>query len=146
MAIVNRDYDASEQLNVLASGPIATASGLSYNAVQVPFPGTLRGLALTAQSISGAPSITVDLIRWTGAGVTTIINVGGSLAVVPAGISASYQLAPIAAGGSTMLNLQAGDVLVVHQATAANVGAAGVILSAVVKATQDIKACFGLSN
>lgn len=143
MAIINRDLDSSEQLRVVGGNLSLVAANTSRDVAIVPFAGTLKAIAASARALSGAPIVFVDVKRWSGAGVTTIAGVGLTLAITAHGISTAYQSFPLAAAGSTLLNLQAGDVLVLRAANVANTGADDVLVSAVVKAAQDIKQSFG---
>lgn len=145
MAIVNRDLDASQQKEAFAavlSTAVAASAGISYNAVQVPYPCTLKAVSIAAGSISGAPQIAIDVKRWTSGGVTTIPYVSSTLAVLAYGASAAYQTVTL--NGSTLVNLQAGDVIVVNQLfSGGNVAVGGAVVTAVVQAVQDIKQFFG---
>lgn len=148
MAIVNRDLGQTEQMRTLASvlsTSVAASAGSSFHAAQVPYPCTLMGIDVAANSVSGAPVISCDIKRWSGAGVTTIANVGQSLTVTAHGISTAYQSMSMAAAGSTLLNLQAGDVIVINQNfSGGSVAAGNMVVTAVVQAIQDFKQSFGL--
>ncbi len=148
MAIVNRDLGQTEQMRTLASvisTSVAASAGSSFHVAQVPFPCTLMGIDVAANSVSGTPVVSCDIKRWSGAGVTTILNVGQSLTVTAHGISTAYQSMSMAAPGSTLLSLQAGDVIVLNQAFGAgNLGIGNAVVTAVVQATQDFKQAFGL--
>ena len=147
MAIVNRDLDPSQQLDVLASVQTLTvgaSAASSFQVAQIPSAGTLKGFAVAASSISGTPSISVAVKRWSGAGVTTITYVGSTLAVTAHGISTAYSSQMV---GVTAFPLQAGDVIVaVAEFAGGNVAVGNAVLSVVWRATQDIKSTFGLSS
>lgn len=148
MAIVNRDLGQTEQMRSLASvisTSVAASAGSSFHVAQVPYPCTLQALSVAANSVSGTPVVSLDIKRWSGAGVTTITNVGQSLTVTAHGISTAYQSMSMAANGSTLLSLQAGDVLVLNQNfSGGNAGVGNAVVTAVVQATQDFKQMFGL--
>lgn len=148
MAIVNRDKDITEKIefcqNVITT-TVAASAGLSFHAAQVPYPCTLRSVNVAANSVSGTPVIAVDVKRWSGAGVTTITFVGSTLTVTAHGISTAYQSVSLAASGSTLLSLQAGDVIVVNQLfSSGNVSAANMVVTASIQAIQDYKEHFGI--
>lgn len=147
MAIVNRDLESSEQLMVLESVQTLTvgaSAASSFHVAQIPSPGTLRGFAVAANSVSGTPSVSVSIKRWSGAGVTTITYVGSTLAITAHGISTAYSSQMV---GVTAFALQAGDVVVaVAEFAGGNVAVGNAVLSVIMKATQDIKQSFGLST
>lgn len=147
MAIVNRDLDASQQLITLSSVhnlSVGASAASTFHVAQIAAPGTLRGVVLAANSVSGTPSVSISVKRWSGAGVTTISYVGSTLAVTATGISTAYSSQMV---GVTAFALQAGDVVVaVAEFAGGNVAAAGTVISVVMKATQDIKSSFGLTN
>ena len=150
MAIVNRDLDFSEQMKSISavlSTAVGASAGQSFFVAQVPWPCALRGLAVAAASVSGAPICSLDIKRFTAACVTTISNVGTSLAVVAHGLSAPYQMMSIAAASSTLVQLQAGDVLVLNQNfSGGNVAVGGAAVTACVQALQDIKQFFNITQ
>ncbi len=145
MAIANRDLGSSEQKHAFGtalSTAVAASAGISYHVAQVPYPCTLKSVSVAAASISGAPQVAIDIKRWTAGGVTTIPYVSSTLAVLAYGASAAYQLPVL--NGSTLVNLQAGDVIVLNQLfSGGNVAIGGAVVTAVVQAVQDIKTWFG---
>src|SRR5690606_10851680 len=108
--------------------------------------GTLKGVAVAASSVSGAPVVSLSVKRWTAAGVTTIPYVGSTLTVLVYGASAAYQLIPMAANGSTLLSLQAGDVLVLQQEfSGGNVGTGTGALTGIAQKPEDIVKYFNIT-
>lgn len=145
MAIANRDLGSSEQkhalINILSTA-VAASAGISYNVVQVPYPCTLKNVVVAAGSISGAPQIAIDIKRYTSTGVTTIPYASTTLAVLAYGASTAAQA--VVLSGSTFVNLQMGDVIVVNQLfSGGNVAIGNAVITAVVQASQDIKTWFG---
>lgn len=149
MAIINRDLDPSLQVvnsSVLVSTSVGASAALGFQIAQLAAPGTLKGVAVAASSISGAPVVSLSVKRWTATGVTTILYVGSTLAVLAYGASAAQQMVPLAAAGSTLLNLQAGDVLVLTQEfSGGNVAIGGAIVTSCVQALQDITQHFNIT-
>lgn len=147
MAIVNRDLDSSQQLEVYQAVhnlSVGASAASSFHVTQIPVAGTLRGFAVAANSISGAPVLSVSVKRWSGAGVTTIAYVSTTLAITATGISTAYSSQMV---GVTAFALQAGDVVVaVAEFAGGNVAATSTVLSVIMKATQDIKSTFGLTS
>jgi hypothetical protein len=109
----------------------------------MPSAGTLEGVRMAAAGISGSPVAQVAVIRFiAGAGLTSIGGVATTLALQTVGTS-GLQSAVLAASGSTLLNLLAGDVIAVGL-TGTNSAVATLAVAAVVKQTQDIKTSFGI--
>lgn len=150
MAVINRDFDVTEQIKdlaVLLSTAVGASAGTSYQVAHLPYPATLRGVFIAANSISGAPVVSVDIKRWTSGGVTTIPYASTTLAVLAYGASAAYQGVSLAASGSTLLNLQAGDVIVLNQQfSGGNVAIGGAVVTTCVQAIQDIRAHFNITT
>jgi len=153
MAIINRDQDISEQIvdfNAVISTAVGASAGAGFHVLQMPWPGTLQGVAIAANSVSGAPVVSVDIKRFTATGVTTIAFVGSTLAVLAFGLSAPYTMIPLAGGvsaaGSTLRQLQAGDVVVVNQLfSGGNVAISNAVVTVCVNAVQDIKKHFNIA-
>ncbi len=148
MAIVNRDKNITEQMetfSAVVTTTVAASAGQTFHVIQAPYPGLLKSIDFAANSISGTPLVTAEIKRWSGAGVTSIVGIGGTLTVTPHGISTAYQSMSLAAPGSTLLSLQAGDVIVVNQQfSGGNVSAANMVVSVIIAATQDYKEHFGV--
>lgn len=143
MAIVNRDLSPSQQMaqfNVTANLTVGASAGSDHCVALLPFPGTLKQIAIAAASISGAPSVSAGVRRFTSAGSTTIAFVGATIAPVAYGIS-GYATQVLSV---TSFALQAGDAVVITAAFAGgNVSANSTAVSVIVQATQDIKSYFG---
>jgi hypothetical protein len=143
MAIVNRTLDASEQRRVLPFTYQATATGLTLQAVVVPFASNLQAVRVAAVGISGSP--TLDLRVWRfipGTGVTSIAGGATTLAVQAVGTS-GVQAMVLAASGSTLLNLLPNDVITLTTG-GANSAAAQLAGAVVIQAVQDIRTTFGI--
>lgn len=148
MAIVNRDLDISEQTRVL-SAVVSTSVGASaasnFFVAQLPYPATLKGVAVAANSVSGTPQVSVSIQRFTAAGATVIAYAGSTLAVVAHGTSVAYQTVTMATAGSTLLNLQAGDVVILKQEfSGGNVAISNAVVTVSVTALQDVKKFFDI--
>jgi hypothetical protein len=138
MAIVNRDKQASEQKEVLHSVAGATATGTTRQIAVMPYPATLEGIRVQALGVSNAMQLAMEVYRFVaGAGATTIPVGISNLVLVNAGTSGIQGFSGLAAAGSTLLQLQAGDVLQ-YTTSVSNGNATSIALNAVIKKTQDI--------
>jgi hypothetical protein len=143
MAVTNRSLDVSEQRKTFVAGVGLVATGSTTHCFVMPSAGTLDGVRMAAAGISGSPVAQVAVLRFiAGTGFTSIGGVATTLALQTVGTSGIQSVA-LAASGSTLLNLVAGDVIAVGL-TGANSAVATLTVAAVVKQTQDIKTQFGL--
>lgn len=150
MAIVNRDLDVSQQKQVLngsVSTTVGASAGLAFPAITIATPGFVKTIELTATGVSGAATIALDVQRFVvGSGLTTIPYLSTTMAIASFGTS-GIKIATLAAAGSTLLNLQMGDVITVNQLfSGGNVAIGKLEVNAVVQAAQDIVAYFGSST
>jgi hypothetical protein len=138
MAIVNRDKDASEQKEVLHSKEVDVATGVVRHIAMLPYPATLQTLEAAALGVSNAMQCAFQCYRFvSGAGATTI-NIGiSNLVLVNAGTSGPQGFSGLAAAGSSLLDLQKGDVLQ-YTTSVANGNATHLTVEAVIQKTQDI--------
>lgn len=152
MALVNRDKDVTEQINVwnkiVDATPSSISAGISnpgvatgntYVLMTVPYPAQLMAAGSASYGTSGSPVHSLWIYRF--AGGFTSIAVGQTLAVTAFGTS-GYQGFSIFAGVS--YPLQAGDQLVLYT-QASNAAVAVTSVGLAVKALQDIKSYFGTS-
>lgn len=143
MAIVNRDLSPSQQMAVFSPTvnlSVGASAGSDHMVALMPFPGTLTKIALAAASISGSPSVSAGVRRFTATGSTTIAFVGATIAPVAYGIS-GYATQVLSV---TSFALQTGDcVLITTAFGAGNVSAGSCQVSVVVQASQDIRSYFG---
>ncbi len=146
MPNINRTDDVSQQQEILT---ISSFAGLSAGGTSIPsgstlYCGTIVPRAMTIQSIqhtcfgiSGAPQALLGCLRF----AATTSFVIGSTALIPAyGVSGymSYSLQ----GGTTALQLQKGDVLVLQQLGGSSASTLAVNMSIVCKNVQDIKSWY----
>lgn len=148
MAIVNRDNDASQQkveYNWVSNSLGATTvnTGATGWIAMVPFPGVIQSFRGAAVGLSGAPSVVLQVMRGS-AGGTTIACTISAMILVEIGATGVLGFSGLAAAGSTLLNVQAGDILQ-FQTGVANTAARGLLLEVVVKKTQDIVSYNGTS-
>lgn len=147
MPIQNRDNGLSQQREVLSARVATPVTGESYALINVPFPCNVQAAYFGAQGLSGSPQYNLRAVRFTSGGQTTI-NLGISNIIVAAavGISGGAQgWSGLATLGSTLLQLQAGDVLVLGTA-GTNAAARDLAVSIVVQKSQDIVQHFALTT
>ena len=102
----------------------------------VPFPCTIQSGSVFSQGVSGAPQIGLFAQRFAG-GITSVAIGISNMVLTAFGTSGVQGLSGLPTAGSTLLNLQAGDVLTV-QTSVSNTGANQLVIELVVKKTQDI--------
>lgn len=144
MAIVNRDLDASQQKEVLSFNQVADiATGVTVQAVQVAYPASLLGIQVAASGVSGTPTYSFGIGRFiVGSGYTFIT--GGATTITARNMGASGPVAAsLASAGSSLLQLQAGDVLTLVSG-GSNSAVKQLSVAFVIQALQDIKSYFSL--
>lgn len=140
MAIVNRTLDISEQKDLVEANGVAIATGTDYVLHKAPRAQVIADAKHSAIGISGSPTSTLKLMRFVvGAGMTTI-SISGALAVQAVGTSGT-QTYSLPASGSSLLNLQGGDILVAT-AGGTNAGTAQSLMQVVLTNIADIKPWF----
>lgn len=146
MAITNRDKDASEQKDVIhfhSVGAVATGTTLYFGVV--PAPALLQSVKAAAHGVSSAMQVTFNVERFTSAGIT-VIPVGiSNLVLQNMSVSGALGFSGLAAQGSTLLQLQDGDVLT-GTTSVANGNALDLTLELVIKKTQDFVAYNGVQS
>lgn len=144
MALVNRDKDASEQRYVFTFNQTAVV-GLSIIAEIgiAPCASQLLTIVSSAFGLSGAPTVGAQIQRFVvGSGLTTIPLNGSSLLTTVAYSTSGMQTQVLPASGSTLLQLQKGDMIQLISSTANT--AANYVIEAVVQIAQDIKQDYGV--
>jgi len=144
MAIQNRTLDPAEQRKVYEVAAGAVATGVTGIVAYVPYPCLLDAGSIAAFGLSGSPNYSLVVNRFiVGAGVTAItVAVGTSNVPSAFGTSGAFQMV-LPASGSTLLQLQANDVLM-YQSGVANTAVTGLSIGVVLRPIQDIKLQFGV--
>jgi len=150
MPNINRTDDGSQQVkteSLRLSSAVAASAGIAYNLFHAPWPCTLRGVYVAATGLSGAPSANIDILRFNGTGGTTLIaKVGATMTILAYGASSAIQGFSMVATGSTLLAMQAGDVVQWNQQfSGGNVAMGDGVVTVVVQPIQDILTQFGVS-
>lgn len=139
MAIINRSLDTSEQYELVTSADIkGTVNATNYFVYRAPRPQKLISAKAYSAGLSGAPVTNLYVERFVvGTGASTF-QIGFSLTNAAFGTS-GVQTISLAADGSSLLQLQAGDV--VRILTAGGTGAAltDLAVQLVVQNVADIK-------
>lgn len=135
MAIVNRDLHSSQQKVVAEHQLGAVATGATRFFFIAPFPCVLEQIRVSAAGVSNAMQLAFEKI--TGAGSSGIPMGISNLVLQNRSVSGIVGYSGLAAVGSTLLNLNYGDVVqVVSSVTNGN--ATDLLVHAVLKKTQDI--------
>lgn len=155
MALVNRDKDVSEQKDYLSySSNSGNAGGLGNTALVtgmtrmisiVPYPCTIAGMAVAAQGVSTAMQVAFSR-QYITSGGATVVGIGiSNLVLVNYASIGMYGYSGLAAAGSTLLNCNAGDMILLTTSVA-NSACSDLLLSIIVKKTQEIVSYVGVST
>lgn len=153
MGITNRAKDASEQKDVYTLTMGVGANGASAAPVNtgttawiglMPYPGVLQSARSISMGLSGAPSVAFQILRFAAGGTTIAVSIS-SMILNEVGTSGVLGYSGLAAAGSTLLSIQAGDVLQI-QTGVANTAARSLVIEVVVKKIQDIVAYNGVQT
>ena len=151
MAIVGRDLDVSERKDalfycsqVVGQSVIGLDGGnIGISAVVsmflVPYPCTIQSGVVFSLGNSASPQHTLTNFRWNGSAMATYAISISAMVLTVAGTSGPQGLSGLPAAGSTLLNLQQGDLLAMVT-SAANTATGRLVLELVVKKTQDLVA------
>lgn len=145
MAIENRDLGSSQKKEVLhykSSAQVST--GATQQIALLPFPCTLESVKAVALGVSGAMQLAFQARRFAGGNTAIALGIS-NLILQNFGTSGALGYSGLAAAGSTLLQLQTGDVLM-FETSVANSAASEVLLELVVKKTQDIVSHNGVST
>lgn len=146
MAIVNRDLDVTEQKDVITENIGAIATGVTRYLYIAPFPCTLQSARFGAQGVSNAMQIAIVNTRFIVGVGATAISMGISNAILQnQSVSGIIGYSGLAAQGSSLLSLQAGDVITVVSSVA-NGNATDLAVQLVIKKTQDVVSHNGVSS
>lgn len=145
MAITNADNHVSQQKDVVSVKLGAQATGATVLVHNFVYPCTLQGLRASALGVSNAMQVAfIKNYFVPGAGLTSIAIGISNLVLQNASVSGSQNFSGLAATGSTLLNFNAGDYLTVNTSVA-NGNATDLVVTMVVKKTQDIVAYNGMA-
>lgn len=137
MGIINRTKDVSEQKQLVEVLIDDTITGRAYPVYQAPRAQTLVDARNVGMGLSGAPTMSLFLNRFiVGTGAASY-PIGGALTVSAFGTSGAQQYS-LPASGSSLLNLQSGDVIYAKAGGSA-AALADDVVSLVVQDIQDIK-------
>ncbi len=135
MPIINRSCDDSQQKDVAHVQLGSVATGVTRHAVIVPYACVLDSLRYTAQGVSNAMQLAVEVIR--GAGSSGIPIGISNIVLQNRSTSGVVSVSILPAAGSTLRQLVAGDVLQVISSVA-NGNATDLALEFVLEKVQDI--------
>lgn len=142
MAIINREFDASEQKIVIHCPLGAVATSITRELVVAPYPCEVIDVKETSLGLSGAPVHAMSIDRFiVGSGLTNVTGGWTNLTIVALGTS-GVQDYPQVASGNSLIQLQASDVLKLVS-SGANTATADSQVTITIRALQDQKTYFG---
>lgn len=146
MAIVNRDLDASQQKELMSAvypngTVISTGSTLLVGIV--PYPCQIQSARVGTFGVSSTPGCIFQVQR--NASGITLLTIGSTSLIVNLGASGLFGHSGVMAAGTTLLQLQTGDVVSVVT-TQANTAAIGLVAQLVLKKLQDVVSHNGISS
>lgn len=140
MGISNRTMDASEQKESCKTVLQATSTGVDYPIAVIQRPVTIVDAKAAVLGMSGTPTSTLKIQRFVAGAGNTTISISGALTHVAYGTS-GYQTYSLPAAGSSLLNLQKGDLLVATTG-GTNAGLVSKLVDVVVQNVQDFKSWY----
>lgn len=144
MGIINRDFDPTGQVDNFDSQSSVVGVSLLIQVGQIPYVGRLIAIATSAFSLSGSPTVGVQIQRFiAGSGITTIPLNGSSLLTITAFSTSGIQLHSLPNVGSSLVQLLNGDNIQLVTSTANT--AATYVVNAVIQCLQDFKTEYGVN-
>lgn len=148
MAIINRDLSESERR---AAGPYQavagpTATGVTGIICAVPYAASLDVAVAMAFGTSGSPTVQLFCNRFIPGTGFTAFSIGGALTVAAygtSGVGAATFGMSLPVIGSTLTQLQAGDVLL-FQTGGSNSAVTGLVIDVVLRPLADRKTYYGI--
>ena len=141
MAITNRSCDASQQKDEIQVNLAAVATGATRFLFIAPFPCKLESARTSAAGVSNAMQVALEKI--TGAGSSGIPMGISNIILQNRSTSGVIGYSGLAAQSSTLLLLNAGDVIQAVTSVA-NGNATELLVQLVIKKTQDIVSYNGI--
>lgn len=141
MGIVNRTNDISEQKESLTVVAENVANGTDIPVKLIERACTITDAKASLLGISGAPNVLLKALRFVAGTGGSSFNIGSTFAVTAFGTSGFVSIS-LPAVGSSLLQLQKGDLLVAVQGGGSGAASTATILDIVVQNVQDIKTWF----
>lgn len=147
MAVVNRDLDVSQQKVLLQDYVSSLAIAASHAIVAVvAAPCVMKSAWISTVASANSAVVQLDIIRFiVGTGQTIIVGAATTLTITAVGTSGIQGFSTPAAG-STLLNLQANDMVGLKISGGASGAVTGAMVSLVLQNTQDYVSLFGSST
>lgn len=138
MGIINRTMDVSEQKEIFTATATTVVNQMDIPVGIVERACTVTDAKVSLLGISGAPTVLLKALRFVaGTGGSSFV-LGTTFAITAFGTS-GYISYSLVTAGSTVLNLQKGDLLVATAGGGTGAAATAMTLDIVVQNLQDIK-------
>ena len=141
MGIVNRTMDATEQKEALVISHSNVVNQHDLVAKVIERPCVISDMKVAMLGVSGSPNVLLKALRFVAGTGGSSFLIGSTFAVTTFATS-GYLSYSLPASGSTLLNLQKGDVLVVVQGGGTGAASTATTIEIVLQNTQDIKSWY----
>jgi len=141
MAITNRALDPSEQKEALKVTTSNAVNGQDIVLGVIERPQTLSDVKASMLGVSGSPNVLLKVLRFVAGTGGSSFLVGSTFPVTTYATSGMLSVS-LPASGSTLLNLQKGDVLIAVQGGGTGAASTVTAIEAVLVNIQDIKTWF----
>lgn len=141
MGIINRTNDVSEQKEAFVVEVTNPVNQQDILVKLVERACTITDAKVSLLGISGTPNVLLKVLRFAAGTGGSSFAVGTTFPVTAFGTSGALSVS-LPATGSTLLNLQKGDALVVVAGGGASAASTALVLDIVVQNIQDIKTWF----
>ncbi len=138
MGIINRTNDVSEQKEIFTATAINPVNALDIPIGLIERPCVLTDAKVTCLGVSGAPNVLLKVLRFVAGTGGSSFAVGSTFPFLAFGTSGMASVS-LPATGSSLLQLQKGDLLLAVHGGGSGAAATATTLDIVVQNIQDIK-------
>jgi hypothetical protein len=135
--IINQNLDISQQKTRIQSFISTAVNGTTFMVGMVENQMTITDCKVAMNGVSGSPSVMLGVYRFTAASGAMSFIIGSSF-VVTSFATSGYMSYSLPTTGSTLLNLQKGDILMCVQGGGTGAASASTIIDVIAKNVQDV--------